>query len=131
MILAGVGALVVVTALGAAYGLSAAVAPGDSPAAASAQECSGQDGCVNRYNVALACGGESRTVTVEARDGEAAERKAERYNRDCRSRGSVFIGALVRSAAISAIQQRRAVEPDRRATRSTTTATRRWRFRRR
>jgi hypothetical protein len=104
MILAGIGGLAMVLVLAGAYGLNAAISTGDSTAQ-SQQECRGQPNCLNQYNVALECGAsdEPKLVTIEARDSEAAERKAERYNRSCRSRSAVFVTSLIRSAARTAI----------------------------
>ena len=132
MILASVGGLVLVMALGAAYGLNAAISSGDG-AAESKQECRGQPDCANQYNVALTCGSsdEPKSVSVIAADAQAAERKAERYNRDCRSRHAMFVTSLIRSAAYSAYGGQRADEPVSNASRNTTTTRRVWRFRRR
>jgi len=133
VVLAGVGALVVVMALGAAYGLSAAISPGNGLAAADSRQCNGQAGCVNQYNVALTCGAseQPKSVVVEASDAEAAQRKAERYNRDCRSRRVVFVTSLIRSAVHTALSGQRVDEPERHASRNATPARRAWRFRRR
>jgi hypothetical protein len=131
MILAGVGALVVVMALGAAYGLNAAVSSNAAPAAAK-QECRGaQPGCVNQYRVALACGAsdEAKVVVIEARDAEAAQRKAERYNRNCSSRRAVFVTSLARSAARTAFGGDRYQGSSRKYTNRSTGTRRTWRFR--
>ena len=142
-ILAVVGALVVCTALGAAVALNAATGtdgPAAAEVAAAPQECRGQAGCSNEYSVALSCGGndEPRAVSVQAADREAAERKAERYNRDCRSNGAVFVAGLIRTAANTAFRGPQA-HANRNAEHNTTTASsnstasgrRSWRFRRR
>jgi hypothetical protein len=123
--------LVVVLALGAAYGLNAAVSSGDG-ATESRQECRGQPHCANQYDVALACGSsdEPKSVSVVATDAEAAERKAERYNRDCRSRRAVFVSSLIRSAAYTPFGGQRADDTASHASPKTTTR-RAWRFRRR
>ncbi len=130
MILASVGGLVLVMALGAAYGLNAAVSSGE---AQSKQECRGQPNCANQYDVALTCGSsdEPKSVSVVAADAEAAERKAERYNRNCRSRRAVFVSSLIRSAAYTAYGGQRADQPSNYASRNTTATRRVWRFRRR
>jgi hypothetical protein len=132
MILAGVGTMVLVLALGAAYGLNAAISSGDT-VAASQQECRGQANCANQYDVALTCGSsdEPRSASVIAADAEAAERKAERYNRDCRSRRAVFVSSLIRSAAYTAYGGQRANEPAAYASRKSTTTLRMFRMRRR
>jgi hypothetical protein len=70
-------------------------------------------------------------VVVEASDAEAAQRKAERYNRDCRPRRVVFVTSLIRSAVHTAFSGQRADEPGRHAGRKAMPARRAWRFRRR
>jgi hypothetical protein len=104
-ILAAVGGLAVLAAIGGAVALSAStsVAPAAPPQeiASSPNVCLGQTDCANQYSVALSCGSseEARTVSVIARDAEAAERKAERYNRECRARSTSFIAVLASGTA--------------------------------
>ncbi len=103
-ILAAVGGLVALTALGGVFayrGTTRAEPAALTQQAATQRECHGQAGCTNQYDVALSCGSseEARTVSVIAADAEAAERKAERYNRECRSRSVVFVAGLAKSAA--------------------------------
>ena len=87
-------------------------------AAATQRECNGQVGCTNQYDVALSCGSseEARTVSVIAADAEAAERKAERYNRECRSRSVVFVTGLAKSAVANTFGSARGPEPSRHPT---------------
>ena len=75
-------------------------------------------GCTNQYDVALSCGSseEARTVSVIAADTEAAERKAERYNRECRSRSVVFVTGLAKSAVANTFGSARGPEPSRHPT---------------
>ena len=102
-------------------------------AAESKQECRGQPTCANRYEVALSCGSsdEPKSVSMIAPDAEAAERKAERYNRACRSRRAMFVESLIRSAAYTAYGGQRADEPSNHTSRNSTATRRVWRFRRR
>ncbi|NJO24039.1 MAG: hypothetical protein HC868_15355 [Sphingomonadales bacterium] len=134
-ILAAAGGLVVLVAIGGAVALNAATGAGSTtpsqPAGAASKECRGQADCANRYSVELRCGTteEARTVSVVARDAEAAERKAERYNRDCRSRTAVFVRSLVRSTGVGAARVVHAEETPRRISNRGSRA--RYRFRRR
>ncbi len=133
-ILAAVGGLVVIVAIGGAVALNAATGAGSTtstqPPVAAFKECRGQADCANRYSVALSCGStDARTVSVVARDPEAAQRKAERYNRDCRSRTAVFVTNLVRSTGVGAARMVQAQETPRRI--SNGGGRTRFRFRRR
>lgn len=137
-IIAAVGGLVLLVALGGVFALSAATdsgaTPSTQPAAVASGECHGKTDCANEYSVALSCGGsaEARTVNVVARDAEAAERKAERYNRDCRSRSVLFVTSFTRSAASSAVRAVHAEEPPRKVAADNDSRSRtRVRFRRR
>lgn len=121
-ILAGGTGLVVVTALGLTFAFNA-VANTDSEAAQRAEvaaqepltqeaQCRGQSGCANQYDVKLTCGNneEPKSVSVHAADAEAAQAKAERYNRDCRARGASFVAAFIKSGARNAVGVSRAAE---------------------
>lgn len=116
-ILAAVGGLVAIVAIGGAVALNAATGAGTAtpvqPGTVASKECRGQDGCANQYSVALRCGSsdEARSVSVVARDAEAAERKAERYNRDCRSRSVVLLTSFGKSPAFSSAREMRPEEP--------------------
>lgn len=116
-IVAAVGGLVMLVALGGVFVVSAATGSGSAapapPAPAALNECRGSVECVNEYSVALRCGSseDARTVTVVARDSDAAERKAERYNRDCRSGSVLFLQSLAKSAAVNAVRAARAEVP--------------------
>ena len=118
-ILVAVGGLVALTALGSvlAYRGTTRAEPAafTRQAAATQRECNGQVGCTNQYDVALSCGSseEARTVSVIAADTEAAERKAERYNRECRSRSVVFVTGLAKSAVANTFGSARGPEPSR------------------
>ena len=122
MILAAVGGLVLLTALGGVFSYSAATRAGAAAppqqTAPTPRECRGQADCTNQYNVALTCGSsdEARTVSIVAIDAEAAERKAERYNRECRSRNIVFVTSLAKSAAANTFGAARVPEPSRHLT---------------
>ena len=101
-------AVPLVFALGATYAFSSAWT-GESFDAQ--QECFGQRDCSNQYRVSLECGDDqAKSVDVIAADAEAAERKAERYNRDCRARRSAFVASVIRSAAVNT-HHGRASEP--------------------
>lgn len=121
-ILAGVTGLVVVMALGLAFAFNA-VANTDSEAVARAEvpaqdsltqeaQCRGQSGCTNQYDVKLTCGNseEPKSISVHAADAEAAQAKAERYNRDCRARGASFVAAFIKSGARNAVGVSRTAE---------------------
>ena len=108
LMLATVGGCALVFALGATYAFSSAWT-GESFNAQ--QECFGQRDCSNQYRVSLECGDDqAKSVDVIAADAEAAERKAERYNRDCRARRSAFVASVIRSAAVNT-HHGRASEP--------------------
>jgi hypothetical protein len=104
-ILVAVGGLVAIAALGGAVALGASTSTAPAtPSQATVttpKACAGQTDCANQYSVALSCGRseEGRIVSVVARDAEAAERKAERYNRECRARGVSFVAVLARGTA--------------------------------
>lgn len=55
-------------------------------------------------------------MSVIAADAEAAERKAERYNRECRSRSVVFVTGLAKNAAANTFGAARVPEPPRHLT---------------
>jgi hypothetical protein len=99
LILAAVAGCVAVLAIGVAHAVGSAWTGESSNAQ---QECFGQRDCSNQYRVSLECGDDqAKSVDVIAADAEAAERKAERYNRDCRARRSAFVASLIRSAAVN------------------------------
>ena len=108
-ILTAVGGLVVFAAVGGVFAFNAATraAPAQQHivAAAAPSECRGQADCSNQYDVELSCGssGEARTVSVVAIDADIAESKAERYNRECRSRSVVFVSSMGKSTAVNAV----------------------------
>jgi hypothetical protein len=117
-ILGGVTGLVVVTALGLTLAFNA-VANTASDIETTAQadvvvqdtlaqeaRCRGQSGCTSQYDVKLSCGSseELRSISVHAADAEAAQAKAERYNRDCRARGASFVAVFMRSGAGSGVR---------------------------
>jgi hypothetical protein len=124
--LAIVGGLVGLSALGAVYALNAMSAGGG---VAAQEQCGGQPDCVNRYTVNLGCSrtDEPQSVHVLAADAEAAERKAERYNRGCRVRSVVLLSSMSRSAASNqwSGQTRKVADS------GGTSGRRAWRFRRR
>lgn len=111
VILTAVGGLVVLAAVGGVFAFNAATRAGAAPApqqtvaAAAPRECHGQADCSNQYDVELSCGsnGEARTVSVVAMDADIAESKAERYNRECRSRSVVFVSSMGKSTAANAV----------------------------
>lgn len=117
VILTAVGGLVVLAAVGGVFAFNAATRAGAAPvprqadAAAASRECRGQADCRNQYDVELSCGsnGEARTVSVVALDADIAESKAERYNRECRSRSVVFISSIGRSADVNTVAAARNV----------------------
>lgn len=134
-ILAGVTGLVVVTALGLALAFNAvAKTPSEAESVTQEPQCRGQAGCTNQYNVKLSCGdsGETKSISVLAADAEAAEAKAERYNRGCRVRSVSFVSSIIKSAARTAFGGSSTDEASPRATDNGTASRRgRWRFRRR
>jgi hypothetical protein len=110
VILTAVGGLVVLAAVGGLFAFNAATRAGAAPVpqqadAAVSRECRGQADCRNQYDVELSCGsnGEARTVSVVALDADIAESKAERYNRECRSRSVVFISSIGRSTGVNTV----------------------------
>jgi len=126
-ILAGIAGVVTVAAGGLAYALTSV--GGDAGAA---NACRPGQKCTNQYQVSMSCGSqqEQRSVSINAASPDAAEAKAERYNRGCRARGSRFVAKVLHDAAKSYYGGSRAGEtrtaedgtPKRRYT---------WRFRRR
>jgi hypothetical protein len=130
MIVGAVGSVIVVMALGAAYGLNAAVSSNDGTVEAK-QECRGQPNCINQYDVALTCDDstEPKSVSIMARDADAAERKAERYNRNCRTRRVTFVTSMIRSAVRTTFGGYRYEEPSARYASRRTTTRRMGRFR--
>jgi hypothetical protein len=122
----------VVVAAAAALALALSAAARTDNGAAPQAECRGQADCTNRYDVKLRCGSseEPKSVSVLASNTEAAEAKAERYNRGCRARGASFVAMVVRNAALSHYRGSRAGE-QRTADNDTPTRRRAWRFRRR
>jgi hypothetical protein len=136
VILAAVAGLLMLVVVGGVVALNAATSTGRAApkeAAATPQECHGLADCTNQYSVALSCGssGEARTVSVVAADAEAAERKAERYNRDCRSGRAIFVTNVIKSAANGAIVGAGAKEPAKAGNAKRTTGNSRFRVRRR
>jgi hypothetical protein len=127
-ILAGIAGVVTVAAGGLAYGLNAVT--GDT---GTRNPCRpGQPGCTNQYQVSMSCGSqqEQRSISVNAASPDAAEAKAERYNRGCRARGSRFLASVIHNAAKSYYSGSRAGE--RRVAEDDAPKRRRaWRFRRR
>jgi hypothetical protein len=126
-ILAGIAGVVTVAAGGLAYALNAAT--GDS---GTRDACRPGQKCTNQYQVSLSCGSqqEPKSITVNAGSADAAEAKAERYNRGCRARGSRFLASVIHNAAKSYYGGSRA--GDTRAADDDTPKRRRaWRFRRR
>ena len=81
----------------------------------------------------LTCGDsdEPKSVSVVAVDADAAQRKAERYNGNCRSRRAMFVTSLIRSAVNTAVSGQRYEEASARHVGSGTSVRRVWRFRRR
>lgn len=132
-ILAGVMALVVAAALGLTFAFNAVAKTDSEDTVAEEARCRSQSGCTNRYEVALGCGSseEPRSVSVLAADAEAAQAKAERYNRDCRARGASFVAIFTKSGARSAVASRVAEAAPRTADSSATRRRGRWRLRRR
>ena len=122
--------LVVAAAAALALALSAAARTDNG--AAPQIECRGQANCTNRYNVKLRCGSneEPKSVSVLAPSTEAAEAKAERYNRGCSARGASFVAMIVKDAATSHYRGSHASE-QRTADNDTPKRRRAWRFRRR
>jgi hypothetical protein len=126
-------AFVAVIAIGAggAFALSsafnAAAKVYHRPAAAVERECRVGEKCTNKYAVRMTCGAneEPKSIRVVAADAEAAQQKAERYNRGCRVRGVSFVSRVMKNVATHVFRNRSRVEV--RDTRPS--GGRRWRFR--
>jgi hypothetical protein len=109
VILTAIVGMVLLAATGGVFVFNAATRAGAAPApqeivAAAPRECRGTADCSNQYDVELSCGnGEARTVSVVAVDADIAESKAERYNRECRSRSVVFISSIGRSTGVNTV----------------------------